>query len=169
MGQNALSQSHCTILNQLISRGFFMKVERLLNFSEWLWSKNGCGHSCHTTQKLAVSEEWIEGVKSFFACWCKFRKAKSYLNGFLVPVVKNGHVSLVHGTLKYAVSQKWIYELSLFFVFFVWYFYAFLYQREKVSVFTGEVGEFKWQWLRFVLFLIYLIYLKILVSLKNNT
>ena len=63
MGQNALSQSHCAILNEPISRGFLMKIEGLLNIFGWAWSENECGHSCHTTQKLAVSEELIERVK----------------------------------------------------------------------------------------------------------
>ena len=28
--------------------------------------KNGCGHSGHTTLKLAVSEEQIDGINSYF-------------------------------------------------------------------------------------------------------
>ena len=42
--------------------------------------KSGCCHSCHRTLRLAVTEEWIDGINWFFACWCKFRKGKSYFN-----------------------------------------------------------------------------------------
>ena len=44
------------------------------------------------------------GMKWFFACWCKFRKAKNYFNDFWVSVVKIGHGHLVHETLISAVS-----------------------------------------------------------------
>ena len=41
--------------------------------------KNGCGDSDsgHGSQKSAVSQEWNDGMKLVFACWYKFKKAKS--------------------------------------------------------------------------------------------
>ena len=51
--------------------------------------------------KLAVSQEWIDWVNWFFAC-------------FWIGVVENEHGVLVCGSLKYALSQEWVYELSLF-------------------------------------------------------
>ena len=41
--------------------------------------------------------------KNFFACWCKFKKAKSYFNDSRMGMVKNGLGHLVHETLKSAV------------------------------------------------------------------
>ena len=52
--------------------------------------------------KLAVSQEWINGMNWFFGWWCKFKKVKSYFNDFLVGLVRNGHGHLVHDTLKSA-------------------------------------------------------------------
>ena len=66
--------------------------------------KNECGQSGHRTLKLAVSQKWADEIKLFFACWHKFKKAKSWFNGFWVGRVKNGHGLLVHETLKPAVS-----------------------------------------------------------------
>ena len=74
--------------------------------------RNGCGQSDHRTLKLTVSQEWVDGRNWFFACWCKFRKAKSNLNDFWVNVIRIGHGHLVHETLK---SAEWEYELSWFF------------------------------------------------------
>ena len=48
----------------------------------------------------------------FFACWCKFRKAKSCFTDFWAAKFKNGHFHLVHESLKCA---EWLYELSWFF------------------------------------------------------
>ena len=39
--------------------------------------KNGHGHLGLGTQKFAVSQEWMNELGSFVACWCKFIKAKS--------------------------------------------------------------------------------------------
>ena len=51
--------------------------------------KNGCGHSCHKTVKLPVSQEGISGINLFLACWYRIREAKSYWNNCWVGVVKN--------------------------------------------------------------------------------
>ena len=60
-------------------------------------SKNFLGGQCgHRTLKLALSQEWIDGMKWFSACLCKFKKAKSYFNDFWVGLVKNGGGHLVH-------------------------------------------------------------------------
>ena len=61
--------------------------------------ESGCGQSGHRTLKLAVFS-----ILFFFACWYKFRKAKSSFNGFWVNLFKDGIGLLVHETLKSAVS-----------------------------------------------------------------
>ena len=33
--------------------------------------KNGCDQSGDRTVKMTVSEEWIDGIDWFFACWYK--------------------------------------------------------------------------------------------------
>ena len=43
------------------------------------------------------------GMNWFFACWYKFRKAKSWFDDFWVGKVKNGHGLLVHETFKSTV------------------------------------------------------------------
>ena len=53
--------------------------------------RNGCGQSGHETLKLTVSQERIDGMNEFFACWCYFTKAKSYFTVFWVGLVKSGH------------------------------------------------------------------------------
>ena len=50
--------------------------------------KNGCGHSGHTTLKLAVSEEQIDGINSW------------------VGMVKNGCCHIDDRALKLSVSQE---------------------------------------------------------------
>ena len=79
--------------------------------------RNGCGQSGHRTLKLTVSQEWIDAMNWFLACWCKFKKAKIYFNDFWVGLVKNGHGHLVHETLK---SAEWVYGLGWFFACWLW-------------------------------------------------
>ena len=81
--------------------------------------KNGCSQSGHRTLKLAVSQEGINGINNFFACWHKFKKVKSSCSNCWVGMIKNGCGLLSHGTLKFAVSQEWIDELNWFFAY--WY------------------------------------------------
>ena len=69
--------------------------------------------SGHKTLKLAISQEWIDRIDWFFACWwCNFRKTKSYFYRFWVGLVENGYCILCHGALKSAISQEWIDELN---------------------------------------------------------
>ena len=133
MVQNALGQSDYRIFKSTISleqndeKSDFLhvdtdswKLEVDWKILGWAWSKNGCGHSVLRTLKLAVCQEEINGEHWFLVCWCKFRKARSYFNNFLVVVVvKNGHGLLGLGTLKSAVSQEPIDEMGWFFAF--WY------------------------------------------------
>ena len=92
------------------------------SWSENFWMlgmvRNGCGQPGHRTLKLAVSQEWVDGMIWFFAWWCKFRKVKSNFNDFWVEVVKIGCGHLVHETLK---SAEWVYELSWLFACWLWY------------------------------------------------
>ena len=57
------------------------------------------------TLKFAVSQEWIDEMSWFFACWYKFRKAKSFFS-YWVGIAKNGRDLIDHGTQKQGVSQK---------------------------------------------------------------
>ena len=82
--------------------------------------KNGFGHSGHGALKLIVFQEWTDGMNWFFACWCKFRKAKSNFNDFWVCVVIVRRSHLVHATLKSAVFSEWVFELSWFFACRLW-------------------------------------------------
>ena len=70
--------------------------------------RDRCGQPSHRTLKLTISQEWIDGMNSFFACWYKFRKAKCNFNNFWVDVVKMVCGHLVHETLE---SAHWVYEL----------------------------------------------------------
>ena len=74
--------------------------------------KNGSGLLGLGTQKSAVSQEWINELGSFVACWCKFMKTKSYFNNYWVGVVKNEQGLKDRGTLKPGTSHKWFDELS---------------------------------------------------------
>ena len=42
------------------------------------------------TLKSAVSQELIDEMSQFCACWYKFRKAKGYYNNYWVGMVKMG-------------------------------------------------------------------------------
>ena len=77
--------------------------------------KNGCSHSGYKSLKLDVSQEEMILIKWFFACWYKFRKAKSYLNNFEVVMVRNGCGLSGHGTLKSGISLERLDELGWFF------------------------------------------------------
>ena len=80
--------------------------------------RNGCGQSGHRALKLGVSQEWIDAVNWFLACWCKFKKTRSYFNDFWVGQVKNGHGHLVCEMLKFA---EWVHGLSWFFACWLWW------------------------------------------------
>ena len=67
-----------------------------------------------TKIELGISQEWIDGMDWFFACWYKFKKAISY---FWVGLVKNGCGHLFHETLK---SAEWVYGFSWFFACWLW-------------------------------------------------
>ena len=75
-------------------------------------TKNGRGLLGLRTLKSAVSQEWIDELGWFFACWYKFMKAKSYFNNYWVGVVKNEQGLKDRGTLKPGTSHKWFDELS---------------------------------------------------------
>ena len=101
------SINHISRTNQWNSLIFCMLIQIHINqkLSQNFWMgmvRNGYCQSGHGTLKLAVLQEWIDGMNLFFACWCNFRKAKSYFNDFWVGLVKNGCDHLVHETLKSA-------------------------------------------------------------------
>ena len=82
----------------------------------WVWSKMCVGYLGNGILKSALSQEWIDELSWFFACWYKFRKPKSYFNVHFVGMTKYGHGLLGHGTLKFVVFQWIIDALSWFFV-----------------------------------------------------
>ena len=64
----------------------------------YIYIYNGCGHSDQKTLKLALSQEEIDGINYFFACWYKFTKTKNYFNDYCIGMFKNGHGFLCNGT-----------------------------------------------------------------------
>ena len=58
------------------------------------------------------TQEWIDEMSWFFACWYNFKKAKSYFNSYWVGIIKNGWGLIDHGTLKSGIFLKWFDELS---------------------------------------------------------
>ena len=77
----------------------FLHVDTNLHrLEKWMWS------AWSQTQKLIVSQNFIEGMSQFFVYCCKLRKAKSYFSSFWVGMVKNGHGNLIHETLKSTIS-----------------------------------------------------------------
>ena len=49
--------------------------------------------------------KWICEIAWFYACWCKFKKTKSWSNMFWFGMVKNGFGQFAHDTLKLTASQ----------------------------------------------------------------
>ena len=96
--------SHISRMNQWNILIFWMLIQIHIKVDQiifgWAWpvsprdSKTGC---------IARMNWWNELI---FACWCEFRKARSYFNGFWVCWVKNGCGHLVYETLK---SAEWVY------------------------------------------------------------
>ena len=113
--------NHISRTNQLNSLIFYMVTKNSLKS----WSKpfgvgtvrDGWDQPGHRTLKLTVSQELVDGMNWFFACWWKFRKVKSNFNYFWVNVVKIGRGHVVHEDLKCA---EWVHELSWFFVCWLW-------------------------------------------------
>ena len=62
--------------------------------------KTGHGLLDIGTLKVAVLQEPINEMGWFFACWYKFRKAKSYFNNDQLCMVKNGEALEVMGLLN---------------------------------------------------------------------
>ena len=54
-----------------------MKIKSWLNNIQVCMVKNVSHHFVHRIQKLAVCQEWNDGMKWFCACLYKFRKAES--------------------------------------------------------------------------------------------
>ena len=73
------------------------------NFFGKLGQKRLFGHGI---LKLTVSQEWADRMNWFFACWYKFRKAKSCFNNFGIDGTKIEHGHLVHDTLKFAAFNN---------------------------------------------------------------
>ena len=97
----------------------FMQIKRKLKILGVRMVKNGCGQSCDGTLKLALCEEWMNGINWIFACWCRFITIKSWPKNYWVGIVKNGCDQSAHGNLKLTVSRNWIDEITWSFAF--WY------------------------------------------------
>ena len=83
------------------------KLHKLKGLSKRFWLgfvRNWSGQSGLGTLKLAVSQEWIDGINWFFACQFKLSNFKSFCDDFGVGVVKNEHGYLLNETLESAVS-----------------------------------------------------------------
>ena len=66
-----------------------LKVDQKFFGWAWVWPVG--------TLKLTVSQEQTDGInRFFFACWCNFRKAKSYFSDFSVSMFKNGCDYFIH-------------------------------------------------------------------------
>ena len=74
--------------------------------------KNGRGILGLWTLKSAVSQEWVDEMGWFLACWYKLRKVKSCFYNYWVDMVKNRWGITDHGTHKSGVSHNWFDELS---------------------------------------------------------
>ena len=64
-----------------------LRVDR--NIMGWVWSKMGVA-----TLVTRWIVELMDKLSWFFACWCKFRKVKNYINNFSVIMVKDRHGTL---------------------------------------------------------------------------
>ena len=106
------------------------------------WYGQLCGQSCDGTLKLALSEEWTDGINWFFACWYWFTKIKSWLKIYWVGKVRNGCDHSGHGTLKLTVSQNWADGTN-------WFFYKLLQIQESWKLIQSFLSGpcQKWQWL----------------------
>ena len=101
---------------------FFACRYRFINIKSWskmYWMsmiKNRCGQSGHRTLslKLTLSQIWTDRINWFFACWYKFREAKSWFNDSLVGLVKNGSELLVYDNLNLYL-KNWLINLAGFF------------------------------------------------------
>ena len=62
-----------------------------------------------------ISPDQINETASFFACWYKFTKIKSWLNIFVLAWSEIGVANLVSGlwTLKMTVSQEWEWTVGM--------------------------------------------------------
>ena len=76
--------------------------------------KYGCGLLGLKTLKSAVSQELIDELGWYFACWYKCLKTKSCFNNYCVGAVKNGWGLKDRGTLKPGKSQMiwWIEQID---------------------------------------------------------
>ena len=62
--------------------------------------RDGCGQPGYSKIDCILRmSKWNE---VFFACWCKFRKAKTNFNDLWVDMVKIGYGNLVQETVKSA-------------------------------------------------------------------
>lgn len=71
-----------------------------------------CGQTGYRTLIVAVTEEGIHVINSFFAYSYKLREIKSHINNIWVGGVKNGSCCLDHGTIKSVTSQEGINDFS---------------------------------------------------------
>ena len=68
---------------------WYWKLRVGRNIMGWVWSKMGVA-----TLVTRWIVELMDKLSWFFACWCKFRKVKNYINNFSVIMVKDRHGTL---------------------------------------------------------------------------
>ena len=67
----------------------FIQIKRWLNILGLSLVKNGCAQSDDRTQKLTLSEEWVDEINWFFTCSYRFTNIKSLSKNICVGIIKN--------------------------------------------------------------------------------
>ena len=68
--------------------------------------KNGCDQSGLKDLKLTVSQEWIDGMNWFFACWCKFMKVISMIFGWAWSKIGLANLFMRQKNLLYRKNES---------------------------------------------------------------
>ena len=112
----------CCVPAQILYLGkiFFLRYRpkcsepvKLLSNELFLMSK--LSKSCLWSLNFTVSQEWVDRINCFFACWYKFMQIKRWSKILEVKMVKNGCAQSFDGTLKLSVSEEWTDGIKWFF------------------------------------------------------
>ena len=105
----------------------------------WDISQNALSQWDSRIFKSTISPEQSNDRASFFACWYKFMKIKSWLKIFWLGMFKNGCDLSGLWTLKLIGSEEWADGINRF---FAWW-YKFI--QKLLENFCGGHGQ-KWVW-----------------------
>ena len=107
----------------------------------WDISQNALSQWDSRIFKSTISPEQGDDTASFFACWYKFMKIKSWLKIFWSGMFKNGCGQSGLWALKLIVSEEWTDGINRFFGMLVQ-----IYTNYKLlEDFWGGYGQ-KWVW-----------------------